>query len=95
MGYHAADDTLTYVYNNNKADTWDWGGSVKIPKDTWGLVAIAVEKRKLLLTLIRPPPKNWRRLRTTSSILSKNSLTLSLVKMTVVVLVSIKDCWMK
>ena len=46
MGYHGATDTLTYVYNNNKADTWDWQGSVKIPKDTWGLVAIAVEKSK-------------------------------------------------
>ena len=32
MGYHAADDTLTYVYNNKA--------------DTWGLVAVAVEKKK-------------------------------------------------
>ena len=46
MGYHGDTDTLTYVWNNNKAETWDWQGSIKIPKDTWGLVAVAIEKTK-------------------------------------------------
>jgi len=46
MGYHGATDTLTYVYNNNSAQTWDWKGSIKIPKDTWALVAMAIEKSK-------------------------------------------------
>ncbi|MDP7279196.1 MAG: hypothetical protein QGG39_04855, partial [Candidatus Poribacteria bacterium] len=46
MGYHDGTDTLTYVRNNNNAETWDWGGSIKIPKDTWGLVAVAIEKKK-------------------------------------------------
>ena len=46
MGYHGATDTLTYVYNNNSAQTWDWKGSIKIPKDTWALVAMAIEKPK-------------------------------------------------
>jgi len=46
MGYHGGTDTLTYVYNNNAQNTWDWGGSIKIPKDTWGLVAVAIEKKK-------------------------------------------------
>ena len=46
MGYHGGDDTLTYVYNNNAAETWDWGGSIKIPKDTWALVAVAIGKKE-------------------------------------------------
>ena len=46
MGYHGDTDTLTYVYNDNAANTWDWKGSIKIPKDTWALVAVAVEKKK-------------------------------------------------
>ena len=46
MGYHGDTDTLTYVYNNNANNTWDWGGSIKIPKDTLALVAVAIEKKK-------------------------------------------------
>ena len=46
MGYHDQDDTLTYVWNNDSAQTWNWAGSIKIPKDTWGLVAVAIEKKK-------------------------------------------------
>ena len=46
MGYHDQTDTLTYVWNNDSAATWNWQESVKIPKDTWGLVAIAIEKKK-------------------------------------------------
>ena len=37
MGYHDQTDTLTYVWNNDSAATWNWQESVKIPKDTWGL----------------------------------------------------------
>ena len=46
MGYHGDTDTLTYVYNNNAANTWDWKESIKIPKDTWALVAVAIEEKK-------------------------------------------------
>ena len=46
MGYHGETDTLTYVYNDNAANTWDWKESIPIPKNTWALVAMAVEKKK-------------------------------------------------
>lgn len=42
----AANDTLTYVWNNNAANTWDWKGAPEIPKDQWALVAIAIEPDK-------------------------------------------------
>ena len=42
----AANNTLTYVWNNNHATTWNWQGAPKIPQDTWALVAIAIEPDK-------------------------------------------------
>ena len=42
----AANNTLTYVWNNNSADTWNWQGAPAIPQDTWALVAIAIEEDK-------------------------------------------------
>ena len=35
IGYHGGTDTLNCVWNDNKAETWDWQGSIKIPRDTW------------------------------------------------------------
>ena len=46
MGFRAGTDTLTYVWNNNSALTYNWNGSIKIPQDTWALVAIAIEKKR-------------------------------------------------
>ena len=45
MGYRP-DDILAYVWNNNSKGTWDWQGSIKIPQDTWALIAVAIEKTK-------------------------------------------------
>ena len=42
----AANDTLTYVWNNNSAETWNWQGVPKIPEEKWALVAIAIEPDK-------------------------------------------------
>ena len=42
----AANNTLTYVWNNNNATTWNWQGAPKIPQDKWALVAIAIEETK-------------------------------------------------
>ena len=42
----AANNTLTYVWNNNHATTWNWQGAPKIPQDKWALVAIAIEADK-------------------------------------------------
>ena len=42
----AANDTLTYVWNNNSAETWNWQGAPKIPEEKWALVAIAIEPAK-------------------------------------------------
>lgn len=42
----AANNTLTYVWNNNNAETWNWQGAPAIPQDTWALVAIAIEEEK-------------------------------------------------
>lgn len=39
-------DTLTYVWNNNAANTWGWAGGAKIPQDTWAFAAITVEPDK-------------------------------------------------
>ena len=46
MGFRGGTDTLTYVWNNNNAATYNWDKSIKIPKETWALVAIAIEKSK-------------------------------------------------
>ena len=42
----AANNTLTYVWNNNAGNTWDWKGAPEIPQDKWALVAIAIEPDK-------------------------------------------------
>lgn len=42
----AANNTLTYVWNNNAADTWGWQGAPEIPENKWALVAIAIEPDK-------------------------------------------------
>ena len=42
----AANNTLTYVWNNNAPDTWGWEGAPEIPEDKWALVAIAIEPDK-------------------------------------------------
>jgi hypothetical protein len=42
----ASNDTLTYVWNNDAANTWDWKGTPKIPKEKWALVSIAIEPSK-------------------------------------------------
>ncbi len=42
----SATNTLTYVWNNNAADTWGWAGAPQIPQDTWALVSIAIEPDK-------------------------------------------------
>lgn len=39
-------NTLTYVWNNNAAETWDWKGAPEIPEDKWALVAIAIDPDK-------------------------------------------------
>ena len=38
----AANNTLTYVWNNNSAQTWNWQGAPEIPEKKWALVAIAI-----------------------------------------------------
>lgn len=45
MGF-AANNTLTYVWNNNAATTWNWQGAPPIPENKWLLVAIAIEPDK-------------------------------------------------
>lgn len=42
----AANNTLTYVWNNNHATTWNWQGAPAIPQNTWALVAIAIDAEK-------------------------------------------------
>ena len=42
----AANNTLTYVWNNNSAETWNWQGAPTIPEEKWALVAIAIEPEK-------------------------------------------------
>ena len=42
----SATNTLTYVWNNDAADTWNWQGAPEIPQDKWALVAIAIEPDK-------------------------------------------------
>ena len=42
----AANNTLTYVWNNNSAQTWGWQGGPEIPQEEWALVAIAIEPNK-------------------------------------------------
>ena len=42
----AANNTLTYVWNNNAADTWGWEKASEIPENKWALVAIAISPDK-------------------------------------------------
>ena len=42
----SASNTLTYVWNNNSAQTWGWAGASDIPQDKWALAAIAIEPDK-------------------------------------------------
>ena len=42
----SATNTLTYVWNNNSADTFNWQGAPEVPQDRWALVAIAIEPAK-------------------------------------------------
>lgn len=42
----AANNTLTYVWNNNAADTWGWEKASEIPENQWALVAIAISPDK-------------------------------------------------
>ena len=42
----AANNTLTYAWNNGSAQTWNWQEAPKIPQDRWALVAIAIEPTK-------------------------------------------------
>ena len=42
----AANNTLTYVWNNNAQATWAWDGAPNIPENIWALVAIAIEPDK-------------------------------------------------
>lgn len=45
MGVSAM-NTLTYVWNNNSADTWNWQGAPEIPENKWALTAIAIDPDK-------------------------------------------------
>lgn len=42
----AANNTLTYVWNDNANTTWGWEGAPTIPGNKWALVAIAIEAEK-------------------------------------------------
>jgi hypothetical protein len=42
----AANNTLTYVWNNNSPQTWAWRGGPEVPQGEWTLVAIAIEPNK-------------------------------------------------
>ena len=42
----AANNTLTYVWNDNSEQTWNWQGGPEIPQGEWALVAIAIEPNK-------------------------------------------------
>ena len=44
----ASNDTLTYVWNNDAANTWDWKGAPKIPKEKWAMVSITIEPKKAM-----------------------------------------------
>jgi hypothetical protein len=39
-------DTLSYVWNNDSAQTWGWRKGPKIPQDEWAMVAITIEPDK-------------------------------------------------
>ncbi|MBI1924274.1 hypothetical protein HYR99_08480 [Candidatus Poribacteria bacterium] len=45
MGF-GPNDTLTYVWNNNSDQTWNWQGASPIPKEEWAMTAIAIEPKK-------------------------------------------------
>jgi len=45
VGFTGA-DTLSYVWNNNAANTYSWVDGPKIPQDEWGMCAITIDKDK-------------------------------------------------
>lgn len=45
MGF-GPNDTLTYVWNGDSPNTYNWVGAPPIPKEKWGMVAIAIAPDK-------------------------------------------------
>lgn len=46
MGFRATQDTLSYVWNNNSPETYNWNGGPTIPQDEWAMAAVAIEPDK-------------------------------------------------
>jgi len=40
-------EALTYVWNNNDAQTYNWAGGPVIPQDTWAMLALAIEPERV------------------------------------------------
>ena len=92
MGDRGGADTLTYVWNNNSGPTWNWKSLIKIPKDTWALVAVAIEKSKAITYAYTAATKKLELADNKIKHLEHSHSTLSLARTTVVDLVSIKGC---
>ena len=45
MGFTTA-NTLSYVWNDNAANTYSWVGAPEIPQDEWAMCAITIDKDK-------------------------------------------------
>ena len=85
-------DTLTYVWNNNSGPTWNWKSLIKIPKDTWALVTIAIEQSKATAYAYTVATKKLELAENKIKHLEQSDSTLSLTRTTVVDLASIKGC---
>ncbi len=42
LDFHALDGTITYIWNDNSADTYDFISDLLVPEDEWAFVALTV-----------------------------------------------------
>ena len=92
MGDRGGTETLTYVWNNNSGPTWNWNSLIKIPKDTWALVTIAIEQSKATAYAYTAATKKLELAENKIKHLEESHSTLSLARTTVVELASKKGC---
>ncbi len=49
LDFHDFDGTLTYIWNDNSAETWGFISDVAVPEDEWTLVALTIDPEKATL----------------------------------------------
>ena len=49
LDFHDFDGTLTYIWNDNSAETWGFISEVEVPEDEWTFVALTIDEDQAVL----------------------------------------------